>query len=963
MSSNGVTIIALIICLTFCTSLISQPSNIGQPPIINFTKKETRAGTQTWSIDEDNLGFTWFGNNAGLIKFDGYRWELFQMPLNTIVRSLACDTLSRRVYVGSQGEFGYFEADHQNKYNYVSLSKSLPNDQKGFTEVWHTLVTQYGVFFRTDHQVFLYQNGKTKALFSKGKSFNFLSIWGKEIVLHDSENKLYKFDGNKFVQRSVNGVFDKGKISAVLNINAQITLITTLYDGIYYETAQGFLPWKTKDDNYIKSKVIYCATALDDGKFALGTSYDGMIIIDKNREIETHLNKTNNIQNNTILSIRITNTGNVWLGLDNGIDLVHQDSYFRTFYPDGDLQGTGYAAAIFKNDLFLGTNTGLYKIPWKTFYPANENNKFSFVNNSKGQVWKIQDINGKLFLAHHDGAFIIEKNTANKIPGTSGVWKFEKFSENKIIAGHYEGLILISNGKKEWENNNIDGFSESSRIILKDKLDNFWISHPYRGIYKILKDEIVTLKTLGTKFTPKIKPSTTLSNNLYFLNNEIITTSKTEFYKINPEDNTVHLYPALNELISLSDGLKFIVEDEYANIWYGTNKETGLLMPKKQFNTNYQKFIVNDLNNRLPEGFQSVLTIDKNNAIIPTEKGFLHFDPYGYSNNAEELKLFISKIILKSPTNDKLYARTKSDIDFPHKFVLSHKQNNIEINLSVYDHPDKQLVEYSYNINGGPYSSWQKSADLLFNELSPGDYKINIKAKNQTGAESNEVILELTINAPWYQSEFALFIYFTFFIGIITLLMRFQRRKHKAEKYNILEQSKLKEEEHNKVVKQNQEEIIKLQNEKLQAEIIFKNQELTSYTYHLVSKNELISEIKKAIEKLGPKFETDKELKKQFRTIIQLTEQNTNIDADWDNFIKSFDQVHSDFFKRLTEKYPNLSSNDFKMCTYLRMNLNSKDIAALMNISIRSVETNRYRLRKKLGLAADINLTQYLLRY
>ena len=125
----------------------------------------------------------------------------------------------------------------------------------------------------------------------------------------------------------------------------------------------------------------------------------------------------------------------------------------------------------------------------------------------------------------------------------------------------------------------------------------------------------------------------------------------------------------------------------------------------------------------------------------------------------------------------------------------------------------------------------------------------------------------------------------------------------------------------------------------------------------------MISEIKKAISKLEPKFEKNKELKKEFKNIIHLTEQNDDIDADWENFIQSFDQVHSDFFKRLNEEFNALSPNDYKMCTYLRMNLTTKEIAALMNISIRSVETNRYRLRKKLGLHQDENLTQFLLKY
>lgn len=90
-----------------------------------------------------------------------------------------------------------------------------------------------------------------------------------------------------------------------------------------------------------------------------------MIILNKNREIENHINKSIQLQNNTVLSIFNTNSGNIWAGLDNGIDLVQRDSYFRIFYPDDDLQGTGYTAEIFENELYLGTNTGLYKIPGK----------------------------------------------------------------------------------------------------------------------------------------------------------------------------------------------------------------------------------------------------------------------------------------------------------------------------------------------------------------------------------------------------------------------------------------------------------------------------------------------------------------------------------------------------------------------------------------------------------------------
>ena len=178
-----------------------------------------------------------------------------------------------------------------------------------------------------------------------------------------------------------------------------------------------------------------------------------------------------------------------------------------------------------------------------------------------------------------------------------------------------------------------------------------------------------------------------------------------------------------------------------------------------------------------------------------------------------------------------------------------------------------------------------------------------------------------------------------------------------------METNEKREKEHLINAEASKEEITRLQNEKLIAELNFKNQELTSFTYHLVNKNELIAEITEVVTKLEQKLHDNPEIKKELKQITKLTEQNNDVDVDWQNFIKSFDQVHTNFFKRLNEEFKDLSPNDYKLCTYLRMNLATKEIASLMNISIRSVETNRYRLRKKLGLDSETNLSQFLMNY
>jgi DNA-binding CsgD family transcriptional regulator len=85
------------------------------------------------------------------------------------------------------------------------------------------------------------------------------------------------------------------------------------------------------------------------------------------------------------------------------------------------------------------------------------------------------------------------------------------------------------------------------------------------------------------------------------------------------------------------------------------------------------------------------------------------------------------------------------------------------------------------------------------------------------------------------------------------------------------------------------------------------------------------------------------------------------MDQGWEQFAFHFDRVHSDFLAALKQEYPQLTANEQKLCAYLRMNLSTKEIAGLMNISVRGVEISRYRLRKKLQIPTETNLFQFLL--
>ena len=162
------------------------------------------------------------------------------------------------------------------------------------------------------------------------------------------------------------------------------------------------------------------------------------------------------------------------------------------------------------------------------------------------------------------------------------------------------------------------------------------------------------------------------------------------------------------------------------------------------------------------------------------------------------------------------------------------------------------------------------------------------------------------------------------------------------------------------IVQQSEIIIDQLKNEKLETEITHKNRELISTSLHLAHKNEVFKKVKNDILKLAKKC-TDLSTKQNLEAIIKVLSNEEGTDSGWAQFVEHFNKLHTGFFDKLKEKYPDLSSKDLKMCAMLRMNLSSKEIATLSNITTRGVEGARYRLRKKFNLEGRDNLIDFLM--
>jgi DNA-binding CsgD family transcriptional regulator len=247
-----------------------------------------------------------------------------------------------------------------------------------------------------------------------------------------------------------------------------------------------------------------------------------------------------------------------------------------------------------------------------------------------------------------------------------------------------------------------------------------------------------------------------------------------------------------------------------------------------------------------------------------------------------------------------------------------------------------------------------------YTQLPAGTYLFKVKARNNLGQESDIASYQIIILPPWYLTIWAYIFYFLLLSVAFWRLFRWQQQKFIDQQVSFQKEQKQLMYMHQLELDKNEKEIVSLKNEKLEAEIIHKNAELASSAMYLVQKAELLTKLKQDLGKMYKSGNVE-EIKEDLKRMMKTVDDENTVETDWNQFSMHFDSVHSNFLMVIKERFPNLSPSELKLCAYLRMNLSTKEIAQLMNISARSVEVSRYRLRKKLQLPSEVNFFSYFL--
>ena len=908
------------------------------PPIEIYSSQVYLGENQNWAISQAEDKTIYIANNKGLLEFNGAKWQIYNSPNKTNLRSV--NVINDRIYTGCYMEFGYWVKNNFGSLTYISLSKILDVPLIEDEDFWNIIALDNWVLFQSLDRIYFYS--------TVDESFKIISS-------DTTITKMYKANGSIYYQKINNGIYkiENGlevlvsddrivQSNVIVNVfyHERQLLIQTQDSGFYLLEAGILTPWNIKANEILSNVSVYNSLQLKNGGFAIGTISQGLVQINSNGDLIYQVDQNNGLSNNTVLSLFEDSDRKLWLGLDNGINCININSPFKIHYDDHGELGSIYTSAVYNGNLYLGTNQGL-------FYRAlNTKNAFSFIEGTQGQVWCLVKLDDKLFCGHNFGTFMINNDRAEKISNIQGTWNIRPIdgSPDLLLQGNYNGLNVLEKVNDSWRfRNKIKGFDISSQFFEFLNNSEVFVNHEYKGVFNIRLNSAYT-EALEIK-TDSIKKG--LNSSLIKYNNELFYTYKEGVFKYNIDERTFLKDTTLSKIFNERTFVtgKLVADEKENKLWGFSQNALHLITPGKLSNTpKINNISLSHALRNSVTSYENITHLYDENYLLGTSSGYIVIDLSKTSNKSYSISL--NTIRKNSINNDFTFVDKTADP------IFKNKENNIEFSYSVANFDKYLNPEYQYQLKGiyDEWSDWSKNSTELFNNLPYGSYTFNVRAKVEDYPSTNTATYNFRIERPWLLSNIMIGVYAIGFILIFLMTHNFYKRYYKKQRERFLNKAQkelaLKELE-------NEQQLMIFKNENLELDLQSKNRELAVSTMSLIKKNEFLNNIKEELKKVDNG--------QRLNSVIKIIDKNLNNTDDWKMFEEAFNNADKDFLKKIKTEHPPLTPNDLRLCAYLRLNLSSKEIAPLLNISYRSIEVKRYRLRKKMNLPHEASLANYIL--
>ncbi len=995
----------LLIAIVSC--LLRQQAVVAQNIIFDhLTIDEGLSNNTVYAITEDKDGFLWFGTRDGLNRYDGYEFRIFKAdPTDSLaltsnnIQSLfkhpngdlwvgmrtgglcILDRASQRFRVNP------FAGQIFPDWTAVSIV-AIFQDSHGY--IWLGTTGQGIVRINPQGNTAEYFGADTTNTRRRVRSvtcFSFAEDAQSNIWMGTSENQLHCYNRQKDSVEIVYGLpaqgFDLYSFSKSLLIKNDILWIGTEGNGlVQYDLRQKKFIKKALGVSLIKDlkqngNTVWIST---DGAGLYLTQDEGASF----QLVKSIPNLINSLNTNALYDIFVDSNKNVWIGSFNGGLNIYKPnkseflSYAET--PNSIATPGNQSVLAFHEDkdgfIWIGKDGGglqcfdpknqsftTYRADPFNINTISSNVVTSIYEDSKGNLWIGTFTYGLNLFDRKRGVFqtfINDPADTNSI-SNNNVWAIREDKSGNLWVGtlggglhrfDYTNKRFFRYQPDTYDPNRANKISDwNVRTLLVDSNNQLWIGTEFGGLNRL---DPVT----GNINTWKVNGSNAIglrSNSILCLHQDRkgrlwVGTEGDGLHVMADDQRSFRQYGVKDGLPS--NVINAIESDQHGVLWISTNQGLAAFNPDTKWIATYDK---ND-------GLQS--NQFNPGAALMTRSGAIYFGginginlfmPEAVKRNPMAPKVVFTdfKLFNKSLPFGKFEGRTIFSGPLNEKPVvhLNYADNVFTIEFSALDFTNPSKNQYAYRLQGfegnwNPINANQRRA--TYTNLDAGSYVFQVKATNNNGVwneKPSELLLQ--ISPPFWETWWFRLLIICLIVGLVALYIYYLDNKQK--------------EAHQKELLKAEQEILQLKNERLSEEVEQKNAQLSAALLQSAHKNNSLDGLKKQLTGISEEFDTDLEQKREIRQLVRKIDLELSSEDYWEQFQLNFDQVHQQFSKKLHQRHAQLSPNDIRLCCLLRINMTNKEIAAIQNVSLGSIEKNKYRLKKKLELDKDADLNLYIL--
>lgn len=948
--------------LLFLTLIsVSLPCMAGwMPALQNYIRKDYAAGSQNWQIAQGANRWMYFANKDGVLEYNGMEWRLIPLDGSAMARALYCDDTGR-IYAGGVNEIGYLEADACGRMRYHNLTGLAETAENNFGNVWCIRKADDMIFFFCDRMILKYRPGDPSitAIAANGLKINGASVIDNTLYVYTNTgvrvlagDHLYRLD---YLQR-----LDKYIIRNLLPFQGKI-LIVTYFNGLWIadaEQREQVRRFETEADPFLLNNNVFTA-ATDGMSIAVGTVLHGIVLLDGKGRATGYINDSYGLIDDTILALGFDRAGNLWAGLDNGICRIAIGSPLQNLYSvRTKYYGSVYDAGVFNGRLWLATNRGLCTTEWPVKISERPTD-IAVVPGMTGQIWSLDTLRSELVCSSDHGLWFVRRDGTTYGYDMDGVWKVRKTRTDpgRLWAFCYGGIYTSRlgagpDGRTRWLRPEKVAGTAISTHKFSEVVPGKLLALPGRDLPELFDISSDFSRALSHRVLdrPDIRgiglpgfPGGTLAGE--------------DGFYVCGADGSLTADTALNALYDLHDRT-----NPYVYVSRGQNGCWGLgaYMICRRDSLGLIK-----QGHDLPviRGFEKLVPLSDSSALVLHENGCTLWNVLRSQHRTRMRMQFTD---LRTANDSLLWSNTGDTASAPQ---IGYAYRSLKIRWCSDDFIARHGVRYRCRTDDEAWSPWTVRQEYALENTPMGAHRFEVESVSANG-DKNSAVLHFTILKPRWASAWAWPGYLLLTVlGIGVVRYWDDRRIHRRERrIQRAEQGKMQEREASYIAEaeRREQEITRLKNEQLELEVRHKDQELAATAINLARKNEILTRLKNDAGRLAESIKTDgTSLNIRLRVLHLRDEIENNITQDdaLHKFEEHFDLVHNNFMHRLYEQFPDLTAGERRMCAYVKMHLSTKEIAPLMNLSVRGVETLRYRLRKKFGLHREASLTNFLTNF